>query len=167
MKLALLILFILISNADACPLLQKVNDSTLTFKQTKHILGIKMPIISSGNFILSTGKQVIWETLKPFYSKVIISEQGFQVQDELYSAGPLKQISSILLQLHSGNLKLLEDRFSFKCEKQDDNKFHLIALPKQTDLLKVFKEVEIIGTSFPEKINYTDARGDKTNVEFQ
>ena len=165
MKLIIKLIFVfIIPNAIACPLLENPQNLSTSFKQTRRIAGIKMPIVSTGNFSLEIGKQIVWETIQPFYSKVVISEEGFRVQDELYSAGPMRQLSSVLLQLHSG--KIDQEKFKHECKMQDDKKYHFKASPKDSNLSKVFKEIEIIGANQPEVINYIDSRDDKTQVEF-
>lgn len=155
------------ANVFACPLLESASAYTSHFKQTRQITGLKMPIISVGNFSLTPGKEVIWETLEPFYSKVTISEDGFKVEDKVYSEGPFKELSSILLKLHSGNLKALDKEFSYHCEMVKDLKYHLLVKPKQSELARFFKDVEVIGVTKPEQIIFIDARGDKTQVEFK
>ncbi len=63
-------------------------------------------------------------------------------------------------------IRIDQEKFKHECKMQDDKKYHFKASPKDSNLSKVFKEIEIIGANQPEVINYIDSRDDKTQVEF-
>lgn len=166
---------------EHCGLVSQKSSSTMKmadFVQQRVIKGLTKPLISSGNFQLYPENKIIWETTAPIYSKVTISKSGFEIsstnnetaQSESFNQSQFREVSSLLLSLHSLSLATIESttlaqKFFLECFQKPNNEFTLIASPRDDDLSKLLKSITLTGRTTPSEITIIDGRGDKTTVQ--
>lgn len=147
------------------------------FSQERIISGLRKPLISHGNFQLTAGKEIVWETLKPIHSKVIVSANGIElnsslddvIKKETHSDAKFRELGAILLSIHSltiDDTKNLALKFTLDCYANTDGTFTIRAKPKSRSLKRVLNMVQIQGVDKPLKIIISDSRGDTTTIKF-
>lgn len=151
--------------------------TTANFTQQRFIKGLTKPLVSSGVFQLFPGDKIIWETKSPIFSKVTISTAGFEISStnegstasESFQHAQFREISSLLLSLHSLSLSSIESttlgkKFSLQCFKLASQDYSLTATPKDDDLVGLIHSITLLGRTTPKQISIIDGRGDKTSV---
>lgn len=154
------------------------SSTTANFTQQRFIKGLTKPLISRGIFQLFPGNKIVWETKAPIFSKVTISEAGFEInttngdsaESESFKQSHFREVSSILLSLHSLSLASIDSttlskRFSLQCFQLPKNEFSLVATPRDEDLAKLIQSIALRGSTTPTQITIIDGRGDQTTVE--
>lgn len=88
------------------------------FVQNRYLSGVPMPIISKGNLTLAEGRGLVWDTLTPFPSTLIITKKGlfqwdgqtkapvikggdkaiFEVMGQIFNVAPGKTIPGFTLE---------------------------------------------------------------------
>ena len=152
--------------------MQSLSESDIAqghFKQSKHLKILKKPIISSGDFALLRDHGLIWNTLKPLDSSiVIIDNRIYQVRENkkyLLVEEKRQGIASTLLSILSGNLAALKQ--SFEIESSITNgEWSLQLNPKDEALSRIFKLLVLKGEKQLTSARLFETQGTQTYIEF-
>jgi len=143
------------------------------FDQTKHLSGMKKPLLSNGRFCVVAGKGVLWRTLQPFPDTLrltkdeIVHYQGDRVAMRLDAKQEptVRMINSVLFSLLSGDLSQLDKLF--EVDGTADAKSWRVALKaREPGLAKAIGAISLEGGAYVNSINMNEASGDKTNIVF-
>lgn len=144
------------------------------FQQTKRIAILSKPLVSTGYLLVADEHGVIWQTTKPLKSTILIKDNSlkqFNKQDQLVSSPVNSQqktsqlITSTFLAILAGNFEQLERNFSADliCSGKQWQ-IHLQA--KHDDMQRLLTNITIIGDANIQKLLFTEANGDTTELVF-
>jgi hypothetical protein len=109
------------------------------FTQEKRIEGFKNPLRSQGRFLLARDKGVVWTTLKPFPSEVVLTRDRIlsrqrdgstRVELDARSKPALRAVNEMMFALMSGDVKALTGRFDAQPQLLPNNGWKLVLKPK-------------------------------------
>ena len=137
------------------------------FIQERKISVLPLPLISTGKFQFHYQEGLLWETLEPVQSRIIISKKGIQAEDK-FPKTEIKgssQLGKILLSLFSGDLASLETYF-FIIIKGNVNKWNLLLKPKNSLVSAQIASISIEGKESIESIYLVETNGDSSSLKF-
>jgi hypothetical protein len=143
------------------------------FDQSKQLVGMKKPLVSSGRFCVAAGKGVLWRTLQPFPSTLrltrdeIVHMQGERVAVRLDAKQEpvVRMINNVMFSLLAGDLGQLETLFEGEGSVQD-NQWNVALKARDAGLAKVIAGVSLEGGAFVKQITIHEASGDRTKIVF-
>lgn len=145
------------------------------FIQEKAIQGIKKPLVSEGDFLVSRGKGVIWRTRKPFAAAAAITAKGLWSLEGGDPSHPPKRKP-----LHQGNLGAtlgmmervlsgdpagLEKNFAVAAAGAD-SAWTLRLAPKDSSWTRFVRSIQVAGGAHVDSVAYFEANGDRTRISF-
>ncbi len=139
------------------------------FTQSKTVAALSQPLISSGVMGLSKAQQLVWQTLRPLKSTLVISAEGlkqFNRNDELVNdmENPIAtELAQVFLSLLSGDTKALDATFTQKLTCENEN-WHLSLEPIEDELKNILTTIALDGAARIEKISFAETRGDNTEI---
>lgn len=145
------------------------------FEQEKRVAGFRNPLRSQGRFLLSRDKGVVWTTLKPFPSEMVITRERILSRDEAGNSRvqadakrqpALRQINAMMFALMAGDVSALAARFDIDAEALPGNAWSLTLKPKAAALEKVFSQIELHGDHYVREVEILEAGGDRTVLKF-
>lgn len=139
------------------------------FMQSKTVAALSRPLLSSGVLALSANQALVWQTLKPLKSTLVINSEGLQQfdrNDVLVSEFDLpaaQALAQVLLGVLSGDTQTLEAAFTqtLSC---DGDAWQLQLVPADAELAQVITGITLSGTATAEKLTFNEARGDHTEI---
>ncbi len=172
----LLVLTLLAAPGDlAAQVKAKLSDAAVqqgSFEQSKQVKGFKRPLKSSGTYVVTRGKGVEWNTLKPFPSELVVtageisSKQGgaevFRLDAK--TEPTVRMITQLLFSLLAGDLAALESQFIAKGEVGAD-RWSIVLEPKSDALKKVFTMISLEGDRQVRSVLLKELSGDSTTIQ--
>ncbi|MCX7564284.1 outer membrane lipoprotein carrier protein LolA [Xanthomonadaceae bacterium XH05] len=146
-----------------------------TFMQEKAVEGFRNPLRSTGRFIVAADRGVLWETVSPFPSQIVVSQDriasrqadgSLRVEAEASRQPGLAAINTTFFALISGDFDALEARFEGKVTVRPDGRWQLALTPKPGPLVRALSALHVEGARFVEQVTLDDAQGDHTHIEF-
>ncbi|RJG02745.1 outer membrane lipoprotein carrier protein LolA [Noviherbaspirillum sedimenti] len=143
------------------------------FDQTKHLAGMKKPLLSSGRFCVAAGRGVLWRTLQPFPSTLRLSRDEIlqmhgdrvAVRVDARQEPTVRLINNMLFSLLAGDLAQLEKLFEGEGSVQD-KQWSVALKARDPGLAKVIAGVSLEGGAFVRQITLHEANGDRTSISF-
>lgn len=145
------------------------------FEQQKQVEGFKNPLRSQGRFLLARDKGVVWTTLKPFPSEMVITRERIlsfdaagkrSVQADARQQPALRQVNAMMFALMAGDLKALASRFDIDARALPDNAWTLALKPKSAAMAKAFSRIELRGDRYVREVVIVEGAGDRTTLKF-
>lgn len=145
------------------------------FEQDKRIAGFKNPLRSQGRFLVARGKGVVWTTLKPFPSEVVITgdrilsrqrDGSSRVEVDAREQPALRSVNAMMFALVSGDVAALSARFNTQVQAKPGNAWTLSLTPKSAALAKAFTRIVLDGDSYVREVVIEEANGDRTHLRF-
>lgn len=145
------------------------------FEQEKRIAGFKNPLRSQGSFLVARGKGVVWTTLKPFPSEVVITgdrilsrqrDGSSRVEVDGREQPALRSVNAMMFALVSGDVAALSSRFNTQVQAKAGNGWTLSLTPKSAALAKAFTRIVLNGDSYVREVDIEEANGDRTHLRF-
>jgi len=146
---------------------KETKSMTSVFIQKRQLSVLPLPLVSNGLFSYHHETGIVWDTLEPIQSRIIISKRGIQTQDQ-YSAVKtegLSQFSEILLSLFSGDSVTLKRYFSIRV-KGDTQQWNLVLEPINNLVAAQIALISIKGSESVESLYILESGGDYSNIEF-
>lgn len=142
-----------------------------TFEQSKQVKGFKRPLKSSGEYVVTRGEGVQWNTLKPFPSELTVTageisskQNGAEVfRLDAKSEPTVRVITQLLFSLLSGDLAALESHFTATGEVQAE-RWKIALKPKTDGLKKVFASIDLEGDRAVRSVLLKELNGDVTTI---
>lgn len=153
----------------------KVNVLRGEFNQDKQVAGFKNPLRSQGRFVLAQDHGVIWTTLKPFPSEVVVTRDRIlsrqrdgssRVELDGRQQPAMRSVNAIMFALMSGDAQALSAQFEVKVEALPDNGWRMQLTPRSAMLAKVFSALELSGDRYVREVQITEANQDVTRIHF-
>lgn len=160
-----------ISQVAGKALVPEVNILRGEFRQVRTLKGFKNPLKSEGRFLVSKAHGVVWQNIKPFTSRILVTNNGkiVNLADKQASAKsngkrPNAAFSKIMLAMLSGDQAELAKYFNIE-RIETGNGWTLTLLPKG-NMARAFSLVEIRGARYIEHVLMQEKSGDKTELVF-
>lgn len=133
------------------------------FKQTKTIPQINKDFVSNGKFVIANGKGILWNTEKPFASKLSISNTKMVQQNASGARSEIKaednvvfaQISSTIQAVFSGNTSKLQKEFKVYFQKNGKN-WIIGLIPVEKTVQKAIASIELTGSTWLSTVKLID-----------
>lgn len=143
------------------------------FSQKRIIKGIPKPLLSKGNFVIYSGKGLIWSVSEPFVQSTLLSNEGiFSIVNnkkssltKKVSAQHLKKISELLGKILSGDFQSID---YFEIEDLTTTKvgWKKRLIPKNENIQKIFKSIEVEGNQHIECVTMRRPNDDSDVIHF-
>lgn len=145
------------------------------FTQEKQVTGFKNPLRSQGRFVLAQDHGVIWTTLKPFPSEVVVtrdrilsrqSDGSTRVELDAKQQPAMRSVNAIMFALMSGDAQALSAQFTVKVDALPNNGWKMQLSPRSAMLGKVFTGLKLSGDRYVREVEITEANLDVTRIHF-
>jgi outer membrane lipoprotein-sorting protein len=145
------------------------------FEQEKQVAGFKHPLRSQGRFVLARDRGVLWSTLEPFPSEMVVTRDRIfsfdsagqrRVQLDATQQPALRQINTMMFALLDGDVAALAARFDIAAQPLPGNAWALTLTPKSALLAKAFARIELRGDRYVREVVLTEGGGDRTALKF-
>jgi hypothetical protein len=133
------------------------------FQQEKHLKILRKPLLSTGTFTYHQNQGVIWKTLTPMPSLLLLNDthlltgQGEQTVPAAFG--------SLFKALLGGELQRLKDGFDIT-GKQQKSGWQLQLIPKDAVLKKVISTILLAGDTEVRLLELQEANGNLTRINF-
>lgn len=165
--------------ADASPLLREVRQRLADvpvlrggFEQKKTVKGFRNPLVSSGDFVVARQRGVLWRTLAPFASTLVvtrdrvIARQADGTVARRLSANEepaVRAVSETLFGVMAADLSALVQRFEISGDSTREG-WRLALLPRDAGLARWIQRVELEGDRYLQAVRMHEASGDLTAI---
>lgn len=145
------------------------------FAQEKRVAGFKNPLRSQGRFVLARDRGVVWTTLKPFPSEIVVTRERIysiqrdgsrRIEMDGSRQPALRGINQMMLALVAGDLQSLAARFDAQASALPGQGWKLSLTPKSAALAKAFARIELQGDRYVREARIVEAGGDTTMLDF-
>lgn len=145
------------------------------FTQEKQVAGFKNPLRSQGRFVLAQAHGVIWTTLKPFPSEVVVTRDRIlsrqrdgssRVEMDGRQQPAMRSVNAIMFALMSGDAQALSAQFTVKVEVLPGNAWKMQLTPRSAMLGKVFAQLTLSGDRYVREVQISEANQDVTRIHF-
>lgn len=146
-----------------------------SFEQEKHLQGFHNSLKSTGDFLLARDRGVVWNTRKPFASRIVITKQrllsttGTGSSQKLVETARSQGVStahSLMLALLTGDTVTLAEQFEVKETELAGGRWQLELLPRTGTMKKAFRLIALQGGRNVETIRIEESSGDRTDIRF-
>lgn len=133
------------------------------FHQQKHLKVLHKPLVSTGTFTYDQSKGVIWKTLTPVVSLLLVNESKLLTgQGEQAVPAAFGKVFKAML---GGDLATLSDGFSVTGSDQKTS-WQLELTPKDDMLKKIISTMLLSGDTELRKLEIREAGGNVTHISF-
>lgn len=143
------------------------------FVQSKSLRALTRPLVSHGNMIFAAGKGVLWQILKPFPARALVTGDALIKWDDnnvphrvSYGQTPaFRALSEVFLSVFAGELGQLRKTFTVE-SNMDGRSWQLTLVPRDSKFAVIIAAIRVSGDKFVDEIIIGEGRGDKTLIEF-
>lgn len=144
------------------------------FRQEKQVAGFRNPLRSQGRFVVARERGVIWTTLKPFPSEMVITadrilsrqaDGSTRVELDAREQPGMRSVNAILFALMSGDVQALSSQFTVDAQR-DAEGWTLALTPKSPMLAKAFSALQLRGDRYVRQVDIVEASKDRTRLTF-
>lgn len=144
------------------------------FSQEKQVAGFKNPLRSQGRFVLAQDHGVVWTTLKPFPSEVVVTadrilsrqrDGSTRVELDARQQPAMRSVNAIMFALMSGDVQVLSSQFNVQASREGQG-WRLKLTPKSTMLAKAFESLTLQGDRYVRQVEIVEANKDRTQIQF-
>ena len=145
------------------------------FSQEKEVAGFRNPLRSSGRFVLARENGVIWTTVAPFPSEIVITRDRIvsrlrdgssRVEVDGRQQPGLRTVNAMMFALMSGDMKALTTTFDVKSEPAGGKGWRMVLSPRSRQLAQAFTSVRLAGDRYVREVELREANGDVTRIRF-
>ena len=133
------------------------------FQQEKRLKILRKPLISTGTFTYHQSKGVIWKTLTPIPSLLLVNDSHL-VTGQGEQAVPAA-FGNVFKALLGGELNRLSEGFDITGKEQKTS-WHLQLTPKDTLLKKVINTILLTGDTDLRTLEIQEVTGNQTRISF-
>lgn len=134
-----------------------------SFKQTKNIPQLNKNFVSNGTFVIANGNGILWNTEKPFASKLSISDtkmiqetaSGNRTEIKVDENIVFAQISKTIQSVFSGNTAKLQEEFKVYLKMQG-KQWVVGLIPKEAAVQKAIASIELSGNNWLTTVKLVD-----------
>ncbi|EYC51160.1 hypothetical protein AZ34_08735 [Hylemonella gracilis str. Niagara R] len=170
---------------DTAPLLARIRQRLQTapvlrgqFEQVKRVQGFKNPLVSRGEFLVARDHGIVWHTLRPFESTLVVTRDRLQnrqadgsVSSQLDARDEpgLRAVNALLFALMAADLETLAQRFHIQGtvgDAADAQDWRISLRPRDAALAQWLSRVELQGDRYLRGATLVEARGDESLIRF-
>jgi len=143
------------------------------FTKIRQLKIMSRPFNTSGKMLFLPEKGLIWETLTPLHDILFISHDGVGQLDKgtnklVKIDNPIvKSASTVFVTIISLDLDKIKQIFDINIAESVDGMQRYILFPKDENIKRAIKQIEIKGKKRVEKITILENGGDSTHVLFK
>lgn len=143
------------------------------FEQRKTVKGFRNPLVSGGDFVVSRQRGVLWRTLEPFASTLVVTRDRVLARGADGSVArrlsaneepAVRAISETLFGVMAADLPLLAQRFQVDGELAGREGWRLALQPRDAGMARWVARVELEGDRFLRAVRLHEAGGDTTQI---
>lgn len=143
------------------------------FEQTRKLAGFSNPLVSRGDFVVARGRGVLWSTLEPIASSLLVTPDKLvvrgadgRVQQQMQAdAQPaMRVVGESMIAVLRGDLRGLSSRFEIDGKLVGKAGWALTLVPTDAGMKRVFARIELAGDRFVRDVRIAEAGGDSTTV---
>lgn len=144
------------------------------FTQEKQVSGFTHPLRSQGRFVVARQQGVIWTTLKPFPSEVVVTadrilsrqrDGSTRVELDARQQPAMRSVNAIMFALMSGDVQALSSQFNVAASREGQG-WRLRLTPKSAMLAKAFESLTLQGDRYVREVEIVEASKDRTQIHF-
>nr|WP_283254359.1 outer membrane lipoprotein carrier protein LolA [Ramlibacter paludis] len=144
------------------------------FEQRKTVKGFRNPLLSSGEFVVAQQRGVLWRTLQPFASTLVVTRDRVLARGADGSVArrlsaneepAVRAISETLFGVMAADLGALAQRFQIEGELVAREGWRLQLLPRDAALARWVQRVELDGDRFLRAVRLQEGSGDQTQIK--
>lgn len=144
------------------------------FVQTKTMMALKRPLISTGRMVLSSEQGVVWLLETPVRVGYVLSDQrvveidvqGVPRVRQASDVPGLAQISRTFQAMIGGNLDALRDQFDISASGTPA-RWEMLLRPRQRQTAAFLESLRLAGGRHVERITIVEANGDTTTLQMK
>ena len=168
-----------VANRDVlAQLQQRVSQAAVLrgeFAQDKQVQGFKNPLRSSGRFLIAREHGVLWTTLKPFPSELVLTRDRIlnraadgkaHVAVDARQQPALRQVNAVMFALLSGDMKAMTAYFDLQPSVLAGDRWRLVLRPKGTAMARMFDSITLEGDRYVRQVVIEEHGGDRTRLQF-
>ena len=133
------------------------------FRQEKHLKFLSKPLLSSGTFTYHQSKGVIWKTLSPVTSTLLVNDVKLSVGQGEQAIPPA--FGRVFKALLGGELKRLGETFDITGKDQASG-WQVHMTPKDEMLKKIIRSIRLTGDSELRLLMLEEVNGNSTRIQF-
>lgn len=143
------------------------------FRQIKLIKRIGREMASSGIFIISADDGILWQTQKPYYSSMAMTEKaiiqtnakGKKTVMSAENNATFEQFSKVLSSVFNGDAQSLAENFEIEFIGTVES-WNINLIPKNSSVRNMVSEIEMVGNFSIELMTIHESNGDYIRYEF-
>jgi outer membrane lipoprotein-sorting protein len=143
------------------------------FVQTKQMLALKRPLISSGKLLYSRDHGVLWQIQQPYRISYVLGEDkiieigadGVRKQRNLQDLPGMAQVGRIFRAILGGNTASLRSYFSVSGQGNRE-KWSIQLSPNQAQIKQFLSGLQLEGGEFLDRMRINETSGDSTLIVF-
>ena len=145
------------------------------FTQEKRLQGFRNPLKSQGRFLIARERGVLWSTLKPFPSDVVLTRDRIltrqadgrsRVEVDARQQPALRSVNAMMFALMSGDVQALTARFNLQPTLLAHGGWRLVLTPKPGAMAQAFQRVTLEGDRYVRSVDIEEPSGDRTQLRF-
>ena len=145
------------------------------FTQQKRLTGFRNPLRSSGAFLLAKEHGIVWRTLVPFPSTMVVTSDRIlsrladgstRIELDAQEQPALGAVNALLFALFAGDVEVLSERFETAAAMPDSSHWTLGLVPKPGAFGAVFLRIDVEGDAFVRHVRIEERGGDVTEISF-
>jgi hypothetical protein len=149
--------------ADVGARLVKTEITEGRFRQEKNIKVLKKPLISTGTFIYHRSRGVIWQTLTPVSSVLLVNQARLMTAQGEQTLPPA--FGRVFTAMFGGDLQAMKEGFDIS-GTNDKTAWKLQLKPKDALLKKIIVDMQLTGGKELQRIDIKEANGNFTRITF-
>jgi hypothetical protein len=134
------------------------------FRQEKNIKVLKNPLISTGVFIYHQSRGVIWRTLTPVSSVLLVNQTRLLTEQGEQALPPA--FGRVFTAMFGGDLQAMNEGFDIS-GTNDKTAWKLQLKPKDALLQKVIVGMQLTGEKELQQIDIEEANGNFSRITFE
>lgn len=145
------------------------------FSQEKQMAGFNNPLRSQGSFLLARERGVVWTTLKPFPSEMVLTgdrilsrqrDGSRRIELDGRQQPALRSVNAMMFALMSGDVQALSASFQVEAELLPGDGWRLRLTPRPGMLAKAFTALRLSGDRYVREVEIEEANQDRTTIRF-
>jgi hypothetical protein len=149
--------------ADIGARLVKTEITEGRFRQEKNLKVLKKPLISTGTFIYHRSRGVIWQTLTPVSSVLLVNQTRLMTTQGEQALPPA--FGRVFTAMFGGDVQAMKEGFDIS-GTNDKTAWKLQLKPKDALLQKIIVDMQLTGGKELQRIDIKEANGNFTRITF-
>ena len=146
-----------------------------SFVQERQIAGFKKPVQSGGRFLVARGTGLVWHTMRPFESLLVINRDHLRVSNGAGQPGMeldatkepmMRTLNDLLQAVVVADLSMLQKQFDVETNFAGSADWSMKLRPREAALRARFASIDLAGDAHVRTVRLQEQSGDVTTVRF-